>query len=112
MIPNRERGKAKSEGRMIALSCSKTTISITKRNNVSTSRQFFCLNFLHSFPTEKKFKSHKKLCENKGFCNIIMRSKDTKILEFNQNQKSDKASFVIYAYLECLTEKIDGCKNN
>ena len=41
-----------------------------------------------------------------------MPSKDTKILEFNQYQKSDKALFIIYADLECLLEKIDGCKNN
>ena len=41
-----------------------------------------------------------------------MPSEDTKILEFNQNQKSDKAPFIIYADLECLIEKIDGCKNN
>ena len=38
-----------------------------------------------------------------------MSSKDTKILEFNQYQKSDKAPFVTYAALECLTEKIDDC---
>ena len=37
---------------------------------------------------------------------------DTKILEFNQNEKSDKASFIIYADFECLIEKIDGCKSN
>ena len=37
---------------------------------------------------------------------------DTKILEFNQNQKSDKAPFIIYADLECIIEKIDRCKNN
>ena len=37
---------------------------------------------------------------------------DTKLLEFNQYQKSDKASFIIYADLECIIEKIDGCKNN
>ena len=41
-----------------------------------------------------------------------MPSEDTKILEFNQYQKSDKAPFIIYADLECLIEKIDGCKNN
>ena len=37
---------------------------------------------------------------------------DTKILEFNQYQKSDKAPFIIYADLECIIEKIDGYKNN
>ena len=41
-----------------------------------------------------------------------MSSEDTKIIEFNQNQKPDKAPFIIYADLECLIEKIDGCKNN
>ena len=41
-----------------------------------------------------------------------MPSEDTKILEFNQYQKSDKAPFIIYADLECIIEKIDACKNN
>ena len=41
-----------------------------------------------------------------------MPSKDTKILKFNQNRKSDKATFIIYADFECLIEKTDGCKNN
>ena len=41
-----------------------------------------------------------------------MLSEDTKILEINQYQKSDKAPFFIYADLECIIEKIDGCKNN
>ena len=39
-------------------------------------------------------------------------SEDTKILEFNKYQKSDKAPFIIYADLECIIEKIDGYKNN
>ena len=41
-----------------------------------------------------------------------MPSEDTKILEFNQYQKFDKTPFIIYADLEYLIEKIDGCKNN
>ena len=41
-----------------------------------------------------------------------MLSEDTKILQFNQLQKSDKAPFIIYADFECLIQKIDGCKNN
>ena len=39
-------------------------------------------------------------------------SEDTKILEFNQYCKSDKAAFMIYTDLESLIIKIDGCKNN
>ena len=41
-----------------------------------------------------------------------MSSENTKILEFNEYQKSDKAPFIIYADLECLLGKIEGCKNN
>ena len=52
------------------------------------------------------------MCKNKDFCNVIMPSEDTKILKFNQYQKSDKAPFIIYANRECIIEKIDGCKNN
>ena len=37
-----------------------------------------------------------------------MPSEDAKILDFNQYQKSDKASFIIYANLEGIIVKIDG----
>ena len=59
---------------------------------------FYCLNCLYSF-RKNKLESHKKVCENKDFCNVIMPSEDNKILEFNQYQKSDKAPFFIYADL-------------
>ena len=73
---------------------------------------FYCLNCLHSFRIKNKLESHKNVCENKDFGNIVMPSEDTKILEFNQYQKSGKTPFIIYADLECVIEKIDGCKNN
>ena len=41
-----------------------------------------------------------------------MPSEDTKWLESNHYQKSDKAPSIIYADLECIIEKIDGYKNN
>ena len=41
-----------------------------------------------------------------------MLSENTKILEFNQYQKSNKEPFTIYADLECLIEKIDRCEND
>ena len=64
------------------------------------------------FCSQKNVKSHEKVCENKDFCNVIITSEDTKILGFNQYQKSDKVQFIIYADLESIIEKIDGCKNN
>ena len=41
-----------------------------------------------------------------------MPSKVTKILKFDQYQRSGKATFLINAHVECLIEKIDGCQNN
>ena len=41
-----------------------------------------------------------------------MLSDDTEILDFNQYQKSDKATFILYVDLECIIEKTDECKNN
>ena len=55
--------------------------------------------------------SNKRVCDKKDFCNI-MPSENSKILEHTQYQNSDKAPFIIYADLECIMGKIDGCKNN
>ena len=41
---------------------------------------FYCLNCLNFFATEKKIQSHKRVCENKDICNIIMPPEGTKIL--------------------------------
>ena len=52
------------------------------------------------------------MCKNEDFCNVIMPSKDDKMLEFHLYQKYYKALFVIYADLECWIEKLDKYKNN
>ena len=70
------------------------------------------MNCLHYFRTKNKLESHKSECQNKDFRNIIMLSKDTKILVFNQYQKSDKTTFITYADLEGFDEKTDGYTNN
>ena len=43
---------------------------------------------------------------------MIIPFEETKLLEFNLYQKSDKVQFIIYADLECLMGKTDECKNN
>ena len=62
-------------------------------------------------PLELKtnFNCIKKYVKIKIFVDI---SEDTKILEFNQCQKSVKIPFITYAVFECLIEKTDGCENN
>ena len=41
-----------------------------------------------------------------------MPSEKDNILEFNENMKSDKMSYIIYAEIESLIKKIDVCTNN
>ena len=41
-----------------------------------------------------------------------MHSEDTKVLEFDQNQKFDKTPFAISADLEFLLKKAEVCENN
>ena len=55
---------------------------------------------MHFFRTKNRPDLHKKASENKYFSNAIMLSENTKILEFNQYQKSGKPSFIICAELE------------
>ena len=104
MIPN------KSRSHYLAV---KNKISNIKRNNIKNNGYLYCLNCLHSLRTkENKFQSHKNVCKNKDFCNVIIPSEGSKLLEFNQYQESDKEPFSIYADLECLIKKTDECKNN
>ena len=41
-----------------------------------------------------------------------MPSEKDNIVEFNQYMKSDKMPYIIYADIESLIKKIDGCENN
>ena len=91
----------------MTLSLSQLLRGITFKHNDN----FYCLNCFHSFVAESKLQSFKQVCENKDFCNILMLSEDTKVLEFNQYQKSDKAIF-IYADLDFIIVKIDRFKKN
>ena len=85
-------------------------IAVERLFIITTPRRFLSSKFSSFFWHRKQRESHKKVCENKDFCNFLMPVEDTKILEFNQYQKSDKAPFIIYADLECLIENIDGFK--
>ena len=56
---------------------SKNTINIIKRSNIYALAWFS----LPELPlTKSKLESHKKKCQNKDFCNVIMSSEDTKTI--------------------------------
>ena len=83
------------------------------RGITSTHKEdFYRLNCFHSYRTKNKLEVHKKICENHNYCNIEMPNKDNNIIKYNQEEKSIKLPFVIYADLECLLEKMSTCQNN
>ena len=111
IISNRETHKAKSEGwQLWHYLAVKKLVALLRR--ITSKHHVSFIACLHSFTTKEKVQLHKKVCENKDFCNIIIPSEDTKKSEFNQYEKYDKARFIIHADLECIIEKTDRCKNN
>ena len=68
---------------------------------------------LFSLPSEQiTLESYKKIYGNKDFGGVAMPSEDTKVLEFDQHQKSNKTLSIICADLEPLIKRIDAGKNN
>ena len=56
----------------MALSCSKKLSALLRGITSNYDVDFYCFNCLHSFGRETKCESHKKLFENKDFCNVAM----------------------------------------
>ena len=74
---------------------------------------FYCLNCFRSYRTkEEKLKKHEKVCNYHDYCYVEMPDEYNKILKYNHGEKSLKASFMVYADLEYLLEKIHSCQNN
>ena len=73
---------------------------------------FYCLNCFHSYRTENKLESYKKISENHDYCHVEMPAKDNNIIKYNHGEKSMKVPFIIYTDLECLLEKMSTCINN
>ena len=42
-------------------------------------RDFYCLNYFHSYHTNNALKNHERLCNNHHFCHAEMLKKDEKI---------------------------------
>ena len=86
----------------------KTLSALFKRITPNHKRDFYWLNYFHSFRTENKLKKHKNVCENHDYCYGEMPKEDKKILKYNHGEKSTKVPFIIYPDLEQLST----CHNN
>ena len=52
------------------------------------------------------------MCENHDYCHVEIPTKGNNIIKYNDGEKSMKLSFLIYADLESLLEKMSTCQNN
>ena len=73
---------------------------------------YYCLNCFHSYRTENKLEAHKKICENHDYCHVEMPTINNNIIKYTHGENSIKLTFVIYADLKCLLEKMSTCINN
>ena len=70
-----------SKSREMVLSFSKKILfPLLRWKRSKNHSDFYFLSCLHFFVTKNICESHKKVCENKDFCNVAMPSKDTKLL--------------------------------
>ena len=81
---------------------------VTSNNN----GDLYCINCLHSYRTENKLKKHENVCRNNDYCYVEMPNEDNKIKIYNHGENSMKVTFIIYADLEPLLEKMSTCHNN
>ena len=69
-------------------------------------REYYCLNFFHSYRTNNILKRHERLCGKHDYCHVEMPKEENKILKYNHGEKSLKAPFTIIADLEYILSKI------
>ena len=72
--------------------------AVTSNNNGN----FYCLNCFCSYRTKNKLELHKKVYENRDYCQVEMPNKDNNMIEFSGKDYEK----------ECLLEKISTCYNN
>ena len=58
-----------------------------------------------SLEQNDKLEFYEKVWENKDFCGVVMPSEDTKMLEFDQYQKSDKTPCIFMQILNLWIKK-------
>ena len=96
----------------MTLSCCKKLSALLRGIASNHVGDFYCLNCFHSYSKENKFKKYMSVCKNHDYCYVEIPKEDNKILKDNHGEKSMKVSFIIYADIESLLEKINMCNSN
>ena len=92
--------------------CVKKLSALLRGISSNNNEDVYCMNSFKLFRTKSKFEIHKKMCENHDYCYVQMPNNENKILEYKDSQKSKRAAFAIYSYLECLLQKTNDENND
>ena len=66
---------------------------------------FYCLNCLHSYTTERKLRKRERVCKNNDFCDLKMPDEDNKFLKNIPGEKSLRVSICYLCRLRMFTQK-------
>ncbi|KYN11071.1 hypothetical protein ALC57_16789 [Trachymyrmex cornetzi] len=68
-------------------------------------KKYFCDRCLHYFGSRERLQSHTIDCQKLNDCAIRLPSEDDRWLEFGNHRNQERVPFVVYADLECCTER-------
>ena len=71
-------------------------------------KEYFCLNCLNPFPSEKSLNKHGEYCKEHKAVKIKLPVKRT-MLKFKNYHRREKVPFIVYADFECFIKPIQSC---
>ena len=71
-------------------------------------KEYFCLNCLNPFPSEKSLNKHGEYCKEHKAVKIKLPEKGT-MLKFKNYHRREKVPFIVYADFECFIKPIQSC---
>ena len=86
----------------MALYSSNKIIRLLRGVTGNNNGDFYCLNCFHAYRTKNKLETHKKICENRGYCHVEMPNEDNKRIKYNQGEKSIKSPLIMLIWSVCL----------
>ena len=71
-------------------------------------KEYFCLNCLNPFPSEKSLNKHGEYCKEHKAIKIKLPEKET-MLKFKNYHRREKVPYIVYADFECFVKPIQSC---
>ena len=84
---------------------------LSSQASKSKRKEYFCLNCLNPFPSEKSLNKHKEYCNEHKDVKIKLSEEGT-MLKFKNHDRREKVPFIVFADFECNIKPIQSCETN